>query len=328
MKSGVKLVRMPFVKLLNKCFTEKMRLIKGVYEELNKESPDFIFLHDFSTASVRQIRKYIMKNPQVTMVADCHTAFTNSGKSLVSLRILHGIIYKRFGHMILDYAKRIYYVGPETKRFLTQIYKFPESKLAYLPLGGNILSDNEYNRIRRKVRNEYDINEDEIVFLHSGKLDEAKKTVDIIRCFKNRKNKQSNAELYIIGDTENKERKKEIVELSSDDNKIHMLGWKSGHDLYEFLWSSDVYLQPGTPSATLQLAACNRCAVVVNDYECYQNLFDSKETRVTSLEELQNAIDSFSESKERVETVKQYCYKIATQYLDYEKQSMDILSNK
>ena len=327
MESGVKLIRLPFIHVINAYITEKLRWVKGLYDVLKAENPEFIFLHDFMTLSVRQIVNYLKKFPKTVLVMDSHTSFNNSAKNWISRHFLHGIIYRYCGKQIYPYARSIYFIGAEPKRFLMEVYKFPADKLEYLPLGGIILSDEKYRFLREKVRRTYAISEGTTVFLHSGKLDAGKKTIELIEAFEQRKKKDGVMQV-IIGDINHPERRRIIEALAMKDNAIRLLGWRSGDELFEFLCAADVYLQPGTPSATLQLAMCNRCGVVIRNYESYRFLFGNTGIMISSDNELLTVIDDLCDSKVKVEQLREDIFQIARKLLDYNRQSEMILAGR
>lgn len=324
MASGVQLVRLPYFNIVNAYITEKLRYIKGLYTTLEKIKPDFIFLHDVSTGAVTQLKKYLDAHPETILVADSHTTFSNSGRVWISRKVLHGIIYRYFANKIYPYIRTIYYITPDARRFLTDIYKLPEDKLAFLPLGGIILKEDIYKDKRTSVRRKYNISDNVVVFLHSGKLDSGKRTIELINAFASRKNR-SNTELYIIGDTDDAVRKNKIKELAEMDNTVHFLGWKTGEELFDFLCATDIYVQPGVVSATLQLAACNRCGVVVKQCDGYSELLKNAGIVYSEDDKLPSIIDDLCGNIENVVKLKNDTFSVARTILDYDRQSRMIL---
>ena len=323
--TNFKLIRLPFVFVLHSYITEKLRWMHGLYETLRKEKPDFIFLHDVATVSTGQIEKYLEESPSTVLVVDSHSTFLNSAHGWISKKILHGIIYKYSAQKIYKFAKSIYYIEPETKEFLQECYGFPLDKMKFLSLGGTTLHDEDYRRVREKVRRRYAIPEGTTVFLHSGKLDATKRTVELPEAFLHRKHKNDTA-LYIIGETSNRERRMKIEQLASLDQTIHLLGWKPGEELHDFLCAADVYVQPGEPSATLQVAACCRCGIVARDFACYTEVFGDAEFLFSQEEDLYVFLDVLCASKDKINTLRETTYEKAKQYLDYAVQAEEILA--
>ena len=84
---------------------------------------------------------------------------------------------------MIKFTDKIFYVVPECKKFINNIYKIPDDKLEHLPLGGDITTLEKHNYFRKKYRDRYGILEDEIVFIHTGKLPQKKKTELVIEAF-------------------------------------------------------------------------------------------------------------------------------------------------
>lgn len=326
LENGIRLIRLPFVRIGNAYLTEKLRFIRGLYDKLKEEKPKLIYLHDFETGTVFQIRKYLNDNPETALVIDSHVSAVNSAQSTISRVFLHKMIYRSFGRKIYQYARKIYYVGEDEKHFLLDIYRFPEDKLQLLPLGGIILAEADYLAVREEVRKRYKMQKARICMVHSGKLDPPKKTQDLLEAYINRTNKDS-SELYIVGDTEDKVYKRKILDLIEQDESIHYLGWKSGDELKSLLCAADVYIQPGTPSATLQTAMCCRCGILAKSYPLYKELFSGRGMLFSKDEELQVDIDCLCADPSLITRLRETCFQIAQRELDYSLQSERIIQD-
>jgi glycosyltransferase involved in cell wall biosynthesis len=74
---------------------------------------------------------------------------------------------------------------------------------------------------------------------------------------------------FIIGSLHESIRS-QAEELIAADYRITYLGWKSPDELTDFLCAADVYLQPGTQSATMQHSLCCRCPVIIDDVPAHE----------------------------------------------------------
>lgn len=325
LEDGVILRRFPYVRILNDLLTNKLKYVSGIYEELEKLNPDMIMVHDFQTMSGHAIVKYVKDHPHVQMVADSHTDKYNSARNVFSKYILHKMLFRPIAKKIQKYSKKIYYLSAEVKEFLLDIYKMDEYNLSLLPLGGNLLDEKTYQFYREKRRKELGMEKYSVLVMHSGKLDKGKRTKDLLDAF--REIEGESTILIIIGklmdDTEKAIKK--AADNDSGDKRIRYLGWKTGRELIEYLCAADIYVQPGTPSATLQNAACCRCAIITYPHVGYQKeiMKDSalyaanKEELGQRLKELIMDTDSLTTMKKRAEIV-------ACTLLDYGKQAKTI----
>lgn len=91
---GVRLVRLPYVRVLNRFVSGKLRRVTGLYPLLADFAPDVILSHDLCYWSVRDVLRYKKDHPRVKLYADTHTAACNSGTNWLSLHILHRMFYR------------------------------------------------------------------------------------------------------------------------------------------------------------------------------------------------------------------------------------------
>lgn len=281
---GVPIHRLPYRKILNQTITTRIRLYRSLYEEIEAFAPDVIMSHDLCYLSVLDVIRYMKKHPQVKLYADTHTAAYNSGRNWVSLNIQHRILYRSWIQKALPYVRKYFYIGSSEGEFSVQNYGVPKEKMEFYPLGGIIPKPQVYEENRKKRRDELGLQEGEMLFVHSGKLDALKRTEELLKAFSSVPGLK--ARLIVIGSIPD-DMQSTLQPLISADDRISYLGWKSGDDLLEYLCACDLYLQPGSVSATLQNAICCGCAVVayphVNytdyKYDCFIWVNDEKEMR-------------------------------------------------
>lgn len=261
----VKIYRTDF--LFNFFACKIFKIFKSIYFKLEDIKPDIIFCHGTQFINVFDIVKYKKKYPQTRIFADTHTSYLNTPKNPIIKLILYNIYYKVCYKCIEPYLEKYFYIAESERKFSINEYHAKESIMDFMPLGGFKIDENLYVAYRNEKRNELGFN-NELVFLHSGKLDKKKKTVELINIFNNMKN--SNAKLVIIGNIIDKR----INSLLLNKNIIY-LGWMSSNELSKYMCACDVYLQPGSPSASLQVALCNMTPVVAmmnESYVSYKNI--------------------------------------------------------
>src|SRR3546814_6982237 len=72
----------------------RLRAYRGVTEQVEAFAPDLIYIHDISP-NIPELVRYKRRHPSCRMIMDIHMDYSNSGKSIVALRILTGAI-RRF----------------------------------------------------------------------------------------------------------------------------------------------------------------------------------------------------------------------------------------
>lgn len=317
LKNGLHLYRLPYMRLGPKVIYKKIRIFKGVYKILEKEEPDVIYCHNSQYSSVLDVAKYKRKHPDVHVYADTHVAASNSARNWISLHVLHRIYYKQWIIKLYPALDKYFYIDFISKEFAVDNYNISEDKMEFLPLGGIPLPDDQYYSERTKTRDLYNIGRDDIVLLHTGKLDIKKKTEDLLSAFS--KVKSEKLKLFVVGSV-SREIKEQLTELIDADERIKYLGWKTIDEMSALLCAADLYCQPGSPSATLQQAICERCAVMAYPYDLYKKIDMGNILWVNTKDEIYKVITDVESGTIQIDSLKNNARICAGRFLDYSKQ--------
>ncbi len=303
--------KVPFFKFLN----SKIRIYSGFKEIMHNYKPDVIFFHGIQSFDLLTAARYKRHNPKVKLYVDTHSDRFNSGKTFISKYFLHKLYYKlilRFSYASID---RIYYINYESKDFYIENYNLPLSKLHFMPLGGIIYTEEVIEDKYKIIRERYALDDDKIVLIHTGKMNKRKKTLELVKCFV--RLKSNRLRLILIGSISD-DIYIQLNELIKDDIRVIKLDWIKGTELIDFLCASDIYIQPGTQSATLQNAICCKCAVVVYPYDSHHFLIDGNGYYVSDEKELSNILVTISELRvSQLSEMKKKSYMIGKTLLDY-----------
>lgn len=259
---GARVIRLPYRRWLPHSVMKKLRMHPGVEELLAREAPDVILFHGLCGWELLNVKRHKSRNPAVRVFADSHEDFNNSAQSFVSKHFLHASYYRPILHRALGSIEKVLCISSETMDFVRNFYKVPAEHLELYPLGGKVFDDDEYASIRTTARTRYGITDDQILFVQSGKIDKAKKLVEALRAFSRTPDK--NFRFTVAGHI-HKDISAEVEQLIKQDTRVRFIGWQSSQELRELLCAADVYVQPGTQSATMQMSLCCRCAVVLDE---------------------------------------------------------------
>ena len=266
LSDGLKLVRLPYRRFFNATLTKKARLFSNVESVLEREAPDIIYCHGVFYQPIWTAARYCRHHPQVRIYADTHASYANSATSWLSLHLLHSVYYRFLYKRLEPLLTQMFYVGLEEKHFFEEVYHPQEKLLSFLPLGGLCPTDEEYRDMRASAREELSLRDDEILLVHTGKMDQKKETGHLLRAFSNCKGFPG--KLVLIGSIP-EEVRDTLLPLIEADPRILFLGWKNADELRRYLCACDLYCQPGSVSATLQNAICCRCPVLAYPHEGY-----------------------------------------------------------
>lgn len=318
---GARVIRLPYRKFLPQNIMRKLRFHPRVYDILNDFSPDAILFHGMCGWELLTVSRYVKNNTKVKLYVDNHADANNSGATWFSKYILHYLFYRSVLNLCLDSIEKILCVSYSVIEFSRDLYRVPDDKLEFFPLGGGILDDDEYRDTRKRVRSHYGIKDNDLLFIQSGKFDIKKRLSDSLRAIS--KNSSTAVHFFIVGYLSD-ELKEEIEGLIESDSRVQFLGWKNPSDLRDLLCAADVYLQPGSMSATMQMSICSRCIVILDDVDSHLPYISGNGWLVGRDLMLQDAINNVvSLSTDKIALMSENSYKIARSMLDYR-----VLSNR
>lgn len=315
LSNGMRLIRLSYQKIINRMISGKVRKVKGLYQILDEFQPDVIMSHSLAYWSVRDVIRYKKDHPGVKLYADTHTAAYNSGSNWLSLHVLHRIFYRYLVQQALPYLEKYFYIGWAERQFSLENYGVPEALMEFYPLGGRIFSDEEYAEKRACRRKELGLAEDELLLVHTGKLDALKRTDDLLRAFA--AVPELNAKLAVIGSIP-EGRKELLTSLMAQDSRVRYLGWKTGEELQEYLCACDLYCQPGDVSATMQNSICCDSAVLAYPYEGYVRELDYGNILwVKTVEDITEVFRRLAKNAGELDVLKENSHRCARELLDY-----------
>ncbi|NMA23713.1 MAG: glycosyltransferase family 4 protein [Spirochaetales bacterium] len=233
-------------------FSRIFRTYEKIYESIEKENPDIIFVHNPQFWDIKQVVRYKERNKEVIIYADNHADYINSAKNFLSRNILHKIIWRYRIKSFLPYCERIWGVTPNRCDFLREVYKVPTGKIGLLPMGADskkINFDNK-DKIRKKIRKMHLLEENDFVIISGGKIDERKKIHNLIEAV-NQLN-HPRIKLLLFG-TPNQEMK-DTIESITNTKHIREVGWLKSDLVYDYFLASDLAVFPGTHSVLWEQA--------------------------------------------------------------------------
>lgn len=315
-EDGIEVTRVPYRKSLFPRAMRKIRAYSGVKELIEEYGPDIILFHGIQAYEILTVAEYKRLHPTVRFYGDNHADQHNSGKSLISKWILHRLVYRAFISRTMAAIDKILCISLETMDFVHSNYGVPMDKLEFYPLGGLILDEAQRMAYRANKRQELGVSSDQILFLHSGKMDHGKRTEDILKAFSAIPDPRFR--LVLIGSM-SKEVESTLEPMILGDPRISYLGWKTADQLLQYLCACDMYLQPGGQSATMQNALCVFCPVMIYPHKSHQPFLRGNGYFVTNSEEIRRCLMLISEDPAILQDMRESSKAIAMEIIDYHK---------
>lgn len=321
--NGARLVRLPFDRIGPKFLSDKIKRSRDFFSTLAQFSPDVILYHGVIGWELKSLARYKKLFPAVRIYVDSHEDRHNSATNFLSFFLQYRMLTRYLIHNLLPHTEKILYITDETKDFLTDVLDLPDEKLEYFPLGGILVPSGERAAIREVERARLGFSEEDIVFLHSGKMDERKRTRDILSAFKRIGSER--ARLVLVGSIDKRIASEIDAQISADD-RVQFLGWKDRAGLRSMMCMSDVYLQPGGQSASLQQAICCGMPSIVFPHKSHEKIVGQNGIFVRDELEIAMAMERILADPALLDTMSASAYKVAETLLDYRKLAARIYS--
>lgn len=259
---GIPVTRLAFKKSR---FARRLRRYVGLLDELERFSPEVIFIHGVQFCDIDVIVKYLKKHKDVKVYADNHADFSNSAKNWMSKNIQHRIIWRSCAQKINPYVKKFYGVLPARVDFLINEYKLPKEKVELLVMGADdeAVDAAATPEIKNNIRERYGISDDDFLIIYGGKTDNYKKQVFLLMDAVN-EIKNENVKLIIFGSV--------IPELKAEmekrcSRKVKYIGWLLAADSYDYFAAADLAVFPGRHSVFWEQVAGQGIPLLVKKWD-------------------------------------------------------------
>ena len=236
---GIKVIRIDY--LFNNWAFRTLRLFKNLYKTIEKERPDFIFIHNGQFLDSLKVCRYLKNHHECKAACDNHADETNSAKSFFP-KLLHYTIWNYCMNQLKKHVYRFYGVLPIRCDFLKKYYHLPDSKVDLLVMGVDDDLIDKANADSIEFRKLHNMSPDKLNIITGGKIDHYKtETLNLMEVVRD----NPDIHLFIFGSIGD-EIKDRFDELMSDN--MTYLGWLSQEESYAALKANDVAIFPGRHS--------------------------------------------------------------------------------
>lgn len=261
---GVRVIRLKKKKYCCEILTN-LHSTLPVYNCLEQIKPDFVFFHGLISSTIFEVIKYKKNcNSNCVIVQDNHMdynigyRFDTFKKKLV--RAFHRFINKRS----ISQVEKVYGVTPWRKKYAEDYFKIPTNKTDVLIMGADDEKIDFANRekIRREIREKYNVSENDFLIVTGGKIDKKKKIDVLMSAIE----KGSNEKLIIFGEVHN-DVKENFYRLLNENSNIIYVGWISADSVYDYFFAADIVLFPGQHSVLWEQACASKVPCVFEEWE-------------------------------------------------------------
>lgn len=238
---------------------------KGIGEQLEKLMPDLIFFHGAPMLVLLDLARYKRNHPKVKLVMDCHNDYNNAAHGFISRVIMHQFIYRSILRLTAREVDLYYYLSPNIKVFMQEMYRLPEAKLRFLPRGGftEYMPLERAAETRSRIRRALGISDHAFVIVNGGKLDARKRTLELVEAVKAMG--KSDMHLILFGSID-KTYEEALRGAIGSDPRFHLTGWIEARQVYDYFFAADVGCFPGGHSVLWEQAICCGLPLVVKNW--------------------------------------------------------------
>jgi len=227
----------------------------GLYEMLEEERPDLIFVHGGQFSSLSKVVQYCKKHRKVKLCIDQHGDYYNMRLTTLKRRMLHRHLYGSNMRKAAKLGARFYGVTPWRCEFLRDVYKIPEKNIHLLVMGGddNFIRFDQKEQIRHSVRTGLNVDCDDFLVVAGGKIDETKNFHLLMQAIE--EINDPHIKLVLFGQP-NAEME-ECISRLAESPQIRFVGWQDSYAVYDYFQAADLACFPGTHSVLWEQAcAC------------------------------------------------------------------------
>jgi 1,2-diacylglycerol 3-alpha-glucosyltransferase len=311
---GARVIRLPYRRGLPLAVMKKLRMHPDVAGLLEREAPDVILFHGLCGWELLALKRYKARHLRARIFADSHEDFNNSARSIISKHLLHRWYYKPILHRVKNSLEKVLCISTETMDFVQNFYQIPPNQIEFFPLGGRILTDEEYNALRISGRARHGIDIKEILFVQSGKIDRAKKLIETLQAFSKTPDERFR---FIIAGHIHEDLAADVDRRMINDSRVKFVGWQTADQLHELLCAADVYVQPGSQSATMQTSLCARCAVVLDDVPSHHPFVHGNGWLLNPQTSIEGVFEKIAEKPGELALMSTRSGEVAARLLDY-----------
>lgn len=261
LSDGIKLIRVK--PLLPQILNTHVHLFSGLRRYVEKEQPDFIFIHDVESPNYIFARKYKIKHPSVKIVCDNHSDFVNSQHHWTT-KLWTRIIVKNFiVQRLIPVVEFFYGTTPIRCEYLKQVYLVPQEKVKLLVMGAD--DDNLFfekrDKIASSIRGKYGVQSDDFLIVTGGRINGQKSKAFLSIAEAISKINVQKIKLLVFGPLTDEV--KSQFDLFPKE-RVLLVGQVPSNRVYDYFFAADFVIFPGLHSVLWEQAVASKVPCAFN----------------------------------------------------------------
>lgn len=262
---GVRVIRLSKRKYPSRILTNLNARLIDIQRYLEEIKPDFIFFHGLVSTTIYDVIQYKKRiNPHCIIVQDNHLDY-NIGRGSKSRndKIIRAF-YRHVNRKSMPYVERVYGVTPWRKTYAEDYFSIPSDKTDVLIMGADDEKIDFLHRyeIRRKIRQKYQIADEDFLIVTGGKIDKKKG----IHLLMEAAGRNTNVKLLVFGEV-HEDLKDQFNEIFEENSNIIYIGWIDADLVYNYFFAADIVMFPGQHSVLWEQACAAKVPCVFERWD-------------------------------------------------------------
>lgn len=236
----------------------------GLEKKIQELKPDIVIMHgivNFFTLRVARLKK---RRKNFKLINDDHMTFHASHSKV---RFLYPLFKFLFSHLLQDASDAFVGVAQICKMFMHERYGIPLERIAVIPLGADDHLFRYDPAARGNTRNRLSINENDIVFIYTGKMVLEKGPHLLVKAAMELIKNKDNVKVMLVGYglPAYMEEMKQDIKNNNLENKFVWVDAVPNNELYKFYSVADVAVWPREASLGMIEAMSCGLPIIISD---------------------------------------------------------------
>ena len=261
-RDGFSVITLPYVRYPERHMTTVFAKL-DVYGLLQQLKPDFVFYHGLLSATIFDVIRYKKQRQKAgfpcCIVQDNHLDYNIGNVPKTLRKKLLRAYYRLLNACTQSHVDKIYGVTPWRKQYAEDYYRISPDKTDVLIMGADDEKIDFPNReqIRARIREMYQIADDDFLIVTGGKIDERKKIHILMEACGD----MEGVKLLVFGSVldQMQEHYQALVDRYPN---IISIGWVNADAVYDYFFAADLVCFPGQHSVLWEQACASKVPCV------------------------------------------------------------------
>ena len=240
----------------------------GLERKILELDPDVINVDGVNTISALRVALLKLKNKEVRNIRLIIDDHLNPEASVNKLKVTYPILRRTTLKIVSRAANALIAVSNTTKNFMHEKYGIPLERITVIPLGADTSIFRFDELARKEMRKQLNINNNNVVYIYTGKIVPFKYIHLLIEAGMNLVEKYHNVKVLLVGygDETYKARLKKMIEERNLENHFIWCEAVPNKELYKYFSAADTAVWPHLhTNSILEAMACGLPVIVCNE---------------------------------------------------------------